>query len=298
MGIYDRDYYRGETRNSGWLSGDSPVCKRLLIINIVVFILQTMSMNREGGLTRWLWLDPDSIFGRFEIWRLMTYAFCHDTQNPYHILFNMLGLWWFGRPLEAIYGARAFTKLYLGGAVVSGICHLAFAVAMDSNSPAIGASGAVMAIMAVTAMFFPHQVVYVMFVLPLELRWLVALFVVIDGIPVVESLTGHGSRGDGVAHAAHLGGLFYGFVFKKLNLQSTGFGSIPAFTYLRNLISRHRRGTGPVKIYRPPEPEEQPEDLEQRVDEILAKITEHGEASLTDAERQILKDASRRYKQR
>jgi len=53
MGIYDREYYRGETRGSGWFSGVAPACKTIILINVVVFVLQTLSTH-DGQLEEWL----------------------------------------------------------------------------------------------------------------------------------------------------------------------------------------------------------------------------------------------------
>lgn len=297
MGIYDRDYYRGDTPSSGLLSGEGSVCKRLIAINIAVYMLQLVTFNPRGGdVTAWLNLDLGSIFQKFQLWRLVTWAFCHDPNSLLHILFNMLGLWWFGKPLEGIYGGRAFARLYLGAAVVSAIVFLAFSAATGINASAEGASGAVMAVLAISAMFFPTQVIYFI-IIPIQLRWFVGLYLIYDLYPVLLAFSGHG-QADGVAHAAHLGGLFYGYIFKTLNLQDMGSGLEETWLHFRRRFKARIRGAGPVKIYRPPEPEAPPANLEQRVDEILAKISAQGEASLTDAERQELKDASRRYKQR
>jgi hypothetical protein len=102
-----------------------------------------------------------------------------------------------------------------------------------------------------------------------------------------------------VAHAAHLGGLLYGYLYKHFDLRFSrlfagGGGSL--FRQLARSRPLGRRTN--VRIYAPPDDRAKPVDLEKRVDEILAKISAHGEASLTDSEREILKDASRRYKRR
>src|SRR5262245_36126775 len=111
MGLYDRDYYRNEPPRGGVLGGVAPVCKWLIAVNVVVFVAQLTTdnpMTGLGGVTEWLALSWDGVIRHFEIWRLLTCAFCHATGSPMHILFNMLGLWIFGSQMEPIYGQREF----------------------------------------------------------------------------------------------------------------------------------------------------------------------------------------------
>src|SRR5689334_25323067 len=107
MGIYDREYYR---RESPSFLDRGQVCKWLIGINIVCFILQLVTrphgFPQAGGtdpITDWFVLDVDAVL-HGQVWRLLTYAFLHDPQGLYHILFNMLFLWWFGSDVEDIYG--------------------------------------------------------------------------------------------------------------------------------------------------------------------------------------------------
>src|SRR5262249_882062 len=109
-----------------------------------------------------------------EVWRLVTYAFLHDTQTPWHILFNMLFLWWFGSDVEDLYGPREFTAFYLVSAVFGGVVH----VLLDALGwhqgvqvpgppgelvrllpPVVGASGAVTTVMVLCAIHFPTRVI-------------------------------------------------------------------------------------------------------------------------------------------
>ena len=291
MGIYDRDYYRKDSEASvGLLAGRSLACKRLIAVNVAVYILQVLTLGEGHGVTAWLELQGAAVFQSGQVWRVLTYAFCHDPESPMHIVFNMLFLWWFGGQVEAIYGPREFVKFYLTAAVLSGVCFLAFNLAIGQVNPVVGASGAVMAVSMVCAMYYPRQVIYVMFILPVELRWLVTAYVVWDLYPVLRALGGGADQLRGnVAHAAHLGGLLYGFLYKHYDLRFTRLFSGAAWSGMRL-----PRRSSPVKLYRPPDEG----DLDRQLDEILAKISEQGESSLTDREREFLRDASRRYKER
>lgn len=220
-------------------------------------------------------------------WRLVTYGFCHSQAMLMHIVVNMYVLWMFGQAIEPIYGSREFLGIFLAGVVVSGLCDLGVKFATASSIPTVGASGGVMAVVFLTAMHYPRQTVLLMFVVPIQLRWLAIGYAAFDVIGLM--------RHDGnVAHAAHLGGAAFGVAYKYYNWRITGF-----WKSLLNLFSRGRprllRGRPKVRLYEPSH-SEKPERLDEQVDAILEKISEQGEASLSDYERNILKAASRRYK--
>src|SRR5258708_7934685 len=145
MGVYDRDYYRNDPPGAKLMGGVAPVCKWLIAINVAVFILQLLTGDPEmhrGGITEWLALSPLSVVEDWQVWRVVTYAFCHGDLG--HIVFNMLALWIFASQIEAISGQREFLRFYLTAAALSGIGFLAFQLAIGRPGPAIGASGAVM----------------------------------------------------------------------------------------------------------------------------------------------------------
>src|SRR5262245_54097215 len=109
MGIYDRDYYRKEGPSFlGSFATRGQVCKWLILINILFFVIQYLTgdqmgrrFGREGAFTEALLLDTNRVLSG-EVWRLLTYAFLHA--GVLHILFDMLFLWWFGSELEELYG--------------------------------------------------------------------------------------------------------------------------------------------------------------------------------------------------
>ncbi len=293
MGIYDRDYYRDAPSGGGLFGGVGAVCKKLIAINVLVFLAQVFLVDDDGhGITEWLSMNGSVLQG--QVWRLLTYAFCHSQDDPFHLLFNMMFLWMMGQQVESIYGGREFLRFYLAGAVASAACFLLVGLLAGGRVHGmVGASGAICSVVVVTAMYYPTQQIAILGVIPIELRWLVLIYLAYDLMPVVLELSGRPSD-SGVAHAAHLGGMLYGYLYKRFDLRlSRLFGD---FDFARQLRSLTRRRP-PVKLYAPPV-EEVPENLEERVDEILAKITAQGESSLTDAERRILTEASERYKRK
>lgn len=294
MGIHNRDYIRDDEYSSfepGGYGGKPvwSVCRWLITINVVVFLFQIFT-KPEGPLgvspvTYWLGLLPEGVI-HGQIWRLLTYAFCHGM-GILHILFNMLFLYWFGRILEEMYGKKEFLTFYLVSAIFSGITFLVVAFMTHDPSPAIGASGAIMAIIMLFALHFPRQKVYLYFLFPIEIRWLVLAYVIFDSLPILNALAGRNLH-DGVAHSAHLGGLLIGFLYYKFQWRFSNM--LPGSFQLPKMKNRHQRG---FKVY---QPNEKDDELEKSVDEILAKISREGEASLTNKERKILKKASEKYK--
>ena len=240
-------------------------------------------------------LSPESVL-HGQVWRLLTYAFCHDVHSVWHILFNMLFIVWFGATLERMYGTREFLLFYLAAAVVSGVAFLALAFALGDPTPAVGASGAVMAIMAVYAIHFPRDEIFLFGLIRIQIRFFVLFYLVYDLYPVLTALSGDG-RSDGVAHAAHLGGLAFGFLYHHFGLRFDR--SWDVFKRLRAPRMRMRKPPESIRLYEPSTDNFTPrsENLETKVDAILAKIQAHGEASLTDQEREILRMASQQYKE-
>ncbi|MFT5125223.1 MAG: membrane associated rhomboid family serine protease [Kiritimatiellia bacterium] len=300
MGVNDRDYgrdpdaanrwkldYGGSSgRRSrgggggGWSPSGSqwpPICKWLIIINIAIFVLQILI----PPVTDWLSLDAAKVL-KGQIWRVMTCAFCHDPDGVIHLLFNMLFLGWFGRPLEQKYGSKEFLGIYISAALLASFLFMALNLYLGRNNPMIGASGAIMAIVIIYAMFNPRQKVLIWFVIPVEIRWIVLFFVIYDLFPVLQMLGGKSIQ-TGTAHAAHLGGLAFGFLYVKRNWR------------LEPIMDKiYKPKTKTERVYQAKQKVQQKEDKsEHRIDAILEKINRDGIGSLTEKERKLLTGASR-----
>lgn len=293
MGFEDRDYYR----DPDWQPdrGDHSAVRWLIVLCAIVFVGQLI----DGRVTKWLELSMSDTLAGGQLWRLVTYAFCHSTDKNQilHIVFNLFCLWFLGRAVQDRLGNREFVAFYLLAAAFSGLCYLGLhGVILGEHLPAVGASGALMAIMALFAMWYPRQQVLLFGLVPIEIRWLVAAYVVLDTFPIWNALRGD-PQSHGVAHAAHLGGLLFGFAYHIFEWRVSNwlsFRRVP--TWWR---ARERRKS--VRLYDPESAaKEAPEehDLDAKVDEILRKIHEHGETSLSDRERHVLSEASRRYRDR
>jgi membrane associated rhomboid family serine protease len=305
MGIYDREYYRGETRGSTWFSGVAPACKTIILINVVVFVFQQWTLD-ETAVNTWLAASSDGIFHHGRIWQLLTATFLHHDFP--HILWNMLFLWMVGREMEAMYGTRDFVAMYLGAAVCS---TLGWAV-VDSFSPRphemIGASGAVMAVIVLYALYYPRREVLLFFILPVEM-WL--LVVVYLGYEAWQLLNPHGLASHGVAIASHLSGAGYGYLFKVYDLRWSRLAWGRARRQRFRVIVPEPRekpaprpagptwSPNPASVSKPASTAVLPEEqLDARLDEVLAKIAREGRAGLTEEENRVLQEASRRARNR
>lgn len=298
MGIYSRDYLREERGGrGGWRDFDA--VKWLIIVNVAVFVLQVVWQRPTGTflgrvfsepvINEWLALDRSAIFGG-QVWRLLTYEFLHDHNGPGHVFFNMLLLYFAGRKVEAYYGPREFLLFYLAAGTLSGVFTVFWYQWMGPVGwSTIGASGAVAAVFIIYALHWPYDVWRLFFVLPVQVMWLAIFYAAYDIFPMLAQLGG-AEESDGVARSAHVGGMLFALVYQRRDWRLSN-----AFERLR--VGDLKRAIKPRKRLRLYEPESTA-DLEARVDELLAKVAEHGEASLTDAERAELVAASRRYRNR
>ncbi|WZO96909.1 rhomboid family intramembrane serine protease [Isosphaeraceae bacterium EP7] len=307
MGIYDREYYRDDSRGFGLFSGVAPACKALILINVVAYVASVLIPTLQQAF------DAQSalIFEQFQVWRLLTATFLHNVRDPLHILFNMLILWWFGRDLESIYGSRDFTIMYLGAAVFSTLCWALadyFGSHADIRTHAmIGASGATTALFVLYATYYPRREVLLFFVLPLEIWLLLTIYLSFQTLQLFQGTAGQ------VAVASHLGGALYGYLYKVGDLRFSrldlGRRRRPKFRIVRpepmEMPSTRVSSGGPTWT---PEVAESTrsaptvvateDQLEAKLDEVLAKIAREGRTGLTEDDHRILQEASRRARNR
>ena len=292
MGIYNRDYFRDENSRrspNGFNPAGSawPAWQRLIVLTAVVFVVQLL----QPMITLWFNMDPKAVLGSGQIWRMLTYAFLHDRLQLFHILFNMLLLYVFGRRIESMYGSREFTWFYCVSAMFAAVCYLGFALFLGDLTGMIGASGAVMAVLVLYALHFPLEKIYIWGIIGVEMRFLAMFLIIIDLHPILLQLGGTVTN-DQIAHMAHLGGAIFAWIYFSQKLRITQWTERFAFRSWRQRKPSVRNSN--LKIYR----EEPEENWEEQVDRLLEKIQVHGEASLTDSERETLKRASERYKNR
>jgi membrane associated rhomboid family serine protease len=247
--------------------------------------------HRVSVLQEWFELDTKKVVWSGQMWRLLTHAFCHDRYGVWHILINMLLLYWFGGTLESMYGSREFILFYLTAAIVAGLAFVGLDLYTGSSVPGIGASGAVMGVMMLYTMHFPYETIRIFWIFPVEMRWVMLLYAIWDLHPVLLTLSGDHFF-TGIAHAAHLGGLAFGFLYARYQWRLEPLlDRVPSLRWKPK--KRPRLRLAPETV-----PESEPQADAERVDQLLAKIFQSGQASLTDEERTILQKASERIKKR
>ena len=316
MGYDSRVYYRPS--GFGGFTFFPPVIKNLLIINALVFLLQVIGENILIGsgftlsdiLTKFFSLiplgglqvgriGPEIIEWSFYPWQLVSYQFMHGSFT--HILFNMFMLWMFGMEIEHIMGSKKFLLFYLLCGVGAGLLQILLSPALsDSLAPTIGASGAVYGVMIAFAMFFPDRYVFIYFLIPIKAKYLIAILVVFEFLSVNEPSV--------VAHLAHIGGAITGFIFLLLDKRNNF-----SFSNVMNSFKKSSSFNTQNKFRKPRFGSSADSDIEdakfhdirdsakdeiivtqEEIDRILDKISQSGYQNLTEREKKILFEASKR----
>lgn len=291
MGFADRSYggpsrgFNGgaSSRGGPFAANLTPWVTRLLVANFGVYFLMALGLLRPAPAIEALGFSASTLV--FRPWTLVTYMFVHG--GFMHVLFNMIGVFFFGPPLERSMGGRAFITYYL----VCGMGAALFAVLLIQliGTPlVIGASGAVFGVMLAFAWKWPDAPIYLWAILPVKAKWLVG----IAGIGALWATMQAGPRG-GVAHWAHLGGLLTGVVYMRYEHALTAWWRKRRGRPGRPKPVRGAEVEFPASRGRGKKPPRA--DLDE-VDRILDKIREEGIDSLDDRERRYLDDVSRKYR--
>ena len=278
MGLYDRDYTQSDY-DGGYghrpqmrmiFPRISPVVKWLLIINVAVFVLTAAFRPLAIFAIEWLSVYPRTAAMSLQLWRVITYQFLHDMGSFGHIFVNMLVLYFFGIMLERSWGSKKFLGFYLMCGATGGILYPILAhIGWLTTGPLIGASGAVLGIIAACAVLAPNMRVYVFGIFPMRL---VTLALIVAGIAVF-TLVLPDKFGNAGGEAAHLAGMAAGAVYVFSQSWRSRF----------NFKIKHRFGEK-KKISR--------HNLEVDLDSILDKVHRNGIQSLTRREKRVLKQAT------
>lgn len=284
MGLYDREYVRRDEPSSLRVRDLSAVA---LLIGANLLIYVAAIAIREGPrypLVDWLTLDVGCLERPWEWWRFITYGFVHDPKRLAHVALNMMALFFFGRPVEERYGKGEFLRLYFVLLAASGLAYVLLERlrGADERDALYGASGAVAGVVILFALNYPQQKVLLFFMVPAP-AWALAIGMVV--LDMLGAISGQG----GIAYTAHLAGAALGFLYYRVGWNLASLGRI-----LPRLRRPRLRTVRPEAL----EPDEPEDDLDRAVDQILAKMSEHGMESLTAGERRTLEEASRRYRER
>lgn len=279
----------GNTLKRGFMG--MPITIRTIIaLNTIVFTLQLLCIKVFGiDLRENLGMSTDIVVTIKQPWRIFTYMFLHSTADIFHYIFNMLWLWWMGRPVEERIGPRSFLTVYLGAGLIGALINIILSFAADPVN-VIGASGAVFGIMVAFAMLFPKTPIMLFLLPPIEARFIVAGLIAIDIIFL--------NSGGQVARLVHLGGALGGYLLIKAHSKGTDLSLIPRyFEYLfrkfkPSSTSKSKTRNKNMSIVSDAEIVEEVEQSE--LDAILDKISKGGYEALSKEEKKKLHDLSKK----
>lgn len=273
---------------------------RLIVINVCVFLaLVAINVTKLFNIDITdIVVDYIAIPARLEIlatrfWTPLTYMFVHE--NFFHILFNMLMLYWFGQIFLTYFSPKNLGSLYiLGGLVGAALFVLTFNtvplfVTMN-NAPMIGASASVMAIIFAVAFYRPNQEIGLVFLGRIKIIYIALIIFVLDFI----GLSGTSNPG---GHVAHIGGAIMGYIYAKQYLRGKDilgwFNKI--IDWVVNLSKPKSRTKMKVKHKKTEtdyEYNQRRRNESEEIDRILDKIKSSGYTSLNTEEKKRLFDAS------
>lgn len=268
----------------------TPAVKQLLILNAVVFVLNMIWTGVQGtplgeylGLS---WSGMLEFFGLGSL-RLVTYQFVHSFASPMHILGNALVLYFFGTMAEGRLGYRGTWKLYIVAGVVGGLVQIGLAALMSRGDPVIiGASGSCYGLLVYAACMNPRATVLLIF-FPIRLGVLAWVLVGMGAYTTYVELVRGGSSG--VAHGAHLGGAFFGWVAFRFGW----FRDFDPFSHEKGLL---RGAPGKIGAWKQGREAKSQANRRKVLDDLLVKVKEQGIQSLTPAEQRFLKKTSKELK--
>jgi len=292
---------------------------RLIFINVAVFVALAIAKifirifmpgQREVDdaiidFVHLFCISDDWYTNLIHPWTIFSHMFLHE--GFFHIIFNMLFLYWFGRILGDLLGDRHILPIYLLGGLVGALAFFLSALLLPQlgvSSFALGASAAVMAIVAAAGVTAPDYILNLLLLGPVRLKYIVVALIVID----IVGIAGMSNTG---GHFAHLGGIFMGFIYvtqirnhgNDLSIPVNGtidkissfFTNIfsskkkPTVAYKRPNATRHASRKGSART----DNTKAMGSHQEQLDKILDKIKEKGYESLSQEEKEFLFNASK-----
>lgn len=278
---------------------------QLIVINVAIFLIMGVIyvVSMIGGFE---WVSTaignqftiPPLFGDFikRPWTIITYAFAHSLSDLFHILFNMLIFYWFGRLFVEYLGSDKLVALYLLGGLAGGVAYLLvyntipFFMERSGFHGMVGASAAVYAVVTATAVLIPNYTFFLLFLGPVKIKYIAAFYIVLSFLGSVGANAG--------GNIAHLGGALIGFIYIKQLQVGVNWGSW--ITATLEWFQSMFKPSPKVKVtYRKSEPKAKTgsrgsKTSQEEIDAILDKISEKGYESLSSDEKEKLFNASKK----
>lgn len=255
----------------------TPIVRRLLILWAALWVVDFLLSLWTTGLSGWFWLDPAGLL-RGELLRIpgvVGYTFLHAPRNIFHLLMNAWMFAIFAPEIERLFPGKRFLLFLLKAALAGAGFTLLLAWVMPQQFavPVVGASGLVSAVLAASAAMYPGRILSLI-IIQVRLLHFFLVLVVLDILWLIASMA---SQGDGTANAVHLSGALCGWI----------------------VVGGFQRVDGPwtKMAHKQKQKADQKEQAkkasdEERMDQILAKISREGMPSLSNQEKQFLKRQS------
>lgn len=198
----------------------TPAVKKIFLINVILGLVLIVLVNSAGiglaeGIVSFLALSPYYIIHRFYLWQFVTYMFVHF--EIWHLLFNMMVLWFFAPDLEQRWGTRRFWRFYLITGTGAGLLHFIVSMALlfgfhqrYETGFLVGASGALYGVMLAFAAYNPEALLLVWGVFPIKAKYLMAIMI------FAEFMFTASGTGRGVSNLTHLSGLLIAYIWLSL----------------------------------------------------------------------------------
>ena len=272
------------------------IAEKLIAINLAVFIGTGLASALFGvsidAVLYWFELPSDFFSFLGKPWSLITYSFFHSGIG--HIFWNMLVLYFTGRIFLNLFNNQRFINVYFLGVILGGLFFLLgyniFPTLLNSNTPLIGASAGVTAVLIFICTYIPNQEVRLFGLLNVKLWYIGAFVVLVDLIQIPYG----GNIG---GRLAHLGGAFLGYFYARqlLNGKDIGVGFSNMLTAIGNLF-KPGKGKAPLKtVHRRKNTKKSKsgidynkETRQKKIDAILDKISKSGYESLSKEEKDFL----------
>ncbi|HEX3146483.1 MAG TPA: rhomboid family intramembrane serine protease [Gemmataceae bacterium] len=324
MGIYDRDYYREDSRWHNPLARSKATLFLVLLFGFF-YIAEVATVERKqepigraneirltetgnSRLTEALELNVSRTLDG-EVWRIVTYALAHPPFYIFHIIVTAVFLVWIGHQVEDLYGSKEYLAFFAVSTLLGGVAYLIIGAITGTSPALLGPSGAVTAVLVLFALHYPTRTMTFRFFIPIPVWLYVAIYAFFD----IFGLAG-GTVNPALV-AVHLTGAAFAFIYHTYTLRMLNWlpGGNARGKTARRVPQPRLRVTRDV-----PEPEPAAaassvgggsakaasggspvdEHLEAKLDEVLEKVAKFGKESLTDGEREILLRASEVYKKR
>lgn len=275
---------------------------RLVILNVAIFAVTALTNAfapsfYQGTLVHWIAVPGDPISLLFKPWTILTYMFVHGGLG--HIFWNMLFLYWFGRIVGDMIGDKHILPIYIVGGLVGAAAYILsyYFLIGQVGTYMVGASAAIMALVIIAGRINPEKELHLILIGPVRIKFVILAFILMDLIFI-------GKNSNTGGHIAHIGGMVMGWLYynqigQENDLEQRVNGII---NWISSLFASKPKKKSPLKVKFKSDKiktmsehrSSQDDSMQQKVDEILDKIKRNGYDSLTDIEKEILYQASKK----